>query len=149
MSARENFVSIEGNLVATPEIRQTPSGKSVTTITIAHNTRVNVDGQWKDGNVSYFDVVCWEALAENIGASFQKGDRLVVTGSLSQRSWVKEGTDTTVYKVEINAEMVSASLRFATTAINKTSYGRMEAPARMAVASTPSEAPADLEEAPF
>ena len=57
MSARENFVSLEGNLVADPEIRNTPSNKAVTTITIAQNSRRLVNGVWEDGDVSYFDIV--------------------------------------------------------------------------------------------
>ena len=153
MSARENFLSIEGNLVANPEVRFTPSGKAVTTITIAHNTRRLVDGAWEDGDVSYFDVVCWETLAENVGKSIVKGDRITVTGSLNQRSWVNEASGEKRYKVEINAEMVSPSLRFATTEIHKTSFGRMDAPAKLAVVDgrtfEPASAEPELEEAPF
>ena len=75
---------------------------------------------------------------------------MVVSGSLNQRHWVDTTTGKPRYKVEVNAEMVSASLRFATTEIHKTSFGRMDAPAKLGVSpeTVPEEAPA-LEEAPF
>ncbi len=58
-------------------------------------------------------MVCWRDLAENVALSLTKGTRVVVTGRLDQRSW--ETDDHTFRsKVEIVAEDVGASLRFAT-----------------------------------
>lgn len=127
MSARENFVSIEGNLVATPELRTTSKlGKSVSTITIAQSDRRLVDGQWVDGHTSYFDCVAWDRLAEHACRTLSKGDRVLITGALKQRSWdAADGTGKR-YKVEIAVDSVSVSLRFATASINKAAYGGID-----------------------
>jgi single-strand DNA-binding protein len=127
MSARENFVSIEGNLVTAPELRYTPSGKAVATITIATSERRLVDGQWVDGHTSYFDAVAWERLAEHACATLGKGDRVHISGALKQRSWEAADGSGTRYKVEIAADAVNVSLRFATATMQKASYGGMDA----------------------
>jgi len=134
MSARENFVSIEGNLVADPELRFTPSGVAVTTVTVATSERRLVDGSWVDGSTSYFDAAVWDRLAEQVTQSFHKGDRVVITGSLKQRSWEDKATGDKRYKVEIAADSVNASTRFATVTVHKSSFGGME-PDRVAAAS--------------
>lgn len=142
MSARENFVSVEGNLVSTPELRFTPTGKAVLTATVAQNTRRQVDGVWMDGHTSFFDVVCWEKLAENV-ATLHKGDRVTVIGSLTQRSWEDNETKATRYKVEIIADMVNVSLRFATVDISKVSF-RTDEPSTVAVAKVDAPVMEDL-----
>ncbi len=126
MSARENFVSIEGNLVADPVLRHTPSGKAVTTVTVATSERRLVKGEWVDGDTSYFDAVAWERLADNTCATFSKGDRVNITGALKQRSWDDKDTGLPRYKVEIAADAVNLSLRFATADIHKGSFGGMD-----------------------
>jgi single-strand DNA-binding protein len=41
---------------------------------------------WEEAT-SYLDVVCWRELAENVAESITKGDRIIVTGRLEQRTW--------------------------------------------------------------
>ena len=73
--------------------------------------------EWEE-SVSFFDVVCWRELAENVALSLTKGTRVVITGRLDQCSW--ETDDHTFRsKVEIVAEDIGASLRFATVDTNK------------------------------
>lgn len=117
MSARENFLSLEGNLVADPELRYSASGMPVMTITVAYSDRVQVKGEWVDGPTSYFDVVCFGSMAEHVSDSFRKGHRVCVVGALKQRTWVDKSTGEKRYKIEINAEMVSASVRFGAVAV--------------------------------
>ncbi len=63
-------------------------------------------------------MVCWRELAENVALTLTKGARVVVTGRLDQRSW--ETDDHTFRsKVEIVAEDIGASLRFATVDTHK------------------------------
>jgi single-strand DNA-binding protein len=67
---------------------------------------------------SYFDVVCWAQLAENAAQSLTRGTRVVVSGRLEQRSWEnQEGEKRS--KIEIVADEVAPSLRWATTSITK------------------------------
>ena len=60
--------------------------------------------QWEEA-VSYFDIVCWGQLAENVAESITKGTRLMVTGRLDQRTWETQEGDKRS-KVEIVADEV-------------------------------------------
>ena len=74
--------------------------------------------EWEE-STSFFDIVCWRDLAENVALSLVKGSRVVVTGRLEQRTWETEEGDRRS-RVELVAEDVGASLRFATAEITRT-----------------------------
>ena len=112
MANTQNSVHIEGNLVAEPELRYTPTGRAVANLTVAHNTRVHIDGEWRNGTTSFFDVVAWQTLAEAAADELGKGARVVVDGRLVQRSWEDRTTGKVRYKVEIVADSIAPSLRF-------------------------------------
>jgi single-strand DNA-binding protein len=116
--ARDNHVTITGNLTRDPEMRFTQSGSCVVNFGIATNQRwQDQSGEWQE-SVSFFDVVVWNDLAEHVGESVVKGSRVTVVGRLDQRSWeTDEGENR--YKVEITAEDVSISLMWATCEITK------------------------------
>lgn len=123
MAARENVVFLEGNLATDPELRHTNSGIPVTTLVLATNERTLVDGQWTDGPTSYFDCVVWNQMALHCTQSFTRGDRVQITGRLNQRSWDDKATGQRRYKIEIIADTVGASLRFATVTATKQAFG--------------------------
>jgi single-strand DNA-binding protein len=113
-----NTITIVGNLTRDPELRYTPSGQSNTRFGVAVNRRWQdrSSGEWQEAT-SFFDVVCWRELAENVSESLGKGSRVLVT-RLEQRTWeTKEGDKRNV--VEIIADEVGASLRFATAKVER------------------------------
>jgi CobQ-like glutamine amidotransferase family enzyme len=85
--AADNHTTIVGNLVDDPELRFTNTGIAVTNLRVAVTQRVQQDGQWRDGETSFFKVNVWRGQAENLADSLGKGDRGMVTGRLRQRSW--------------------------------------------------------------
>ena len=114
-----NTTTITGNLTREPEIRYTRDGQATTQLGVA------VNRSWLDRNTqewqestSFFDVTCWRELAENVALSLTKGMRVVVTGRLEQRTWETEEGDRRA-KVEITADEVGPSLRFATAEVHK------------------------------
>ena len=111
--------TITGNLTRDPEIRYTRDGQATTTLGVAVNRRwQNRDtNEWEE-STSFFDVVTWRDLAENVALSLTRGMRVVVTGRLEQRSWETDEGDRR-FKVEIVADEVGASLRFATVDVHK------------------------------
>lgn len=112
-----NTVSIVGNITRDPELRYTPNGASVTNFSLAWNRRYERNGQTVE-QVSFFDVTCWGSLAENVAASLGKGNRVVVSGELEQRSWdTQDGQKRS--KVEIKADDVAPSLRWASVEITR------------------------------
>ena len=112
MGARENVAHIEGNLATEPELRFTDGGMAVTTLVVAHSDRRQIDSQWTDGPVSYFDCAVFGKMAEHAVNSMHKGSRVAVDGQLRQRSWADRTTGEKVYKIEVVADLVSVPLRF-------------------------------------
>jgi single-strand DNA-binding protein len=111
--AADNHTTIIGNLVDDPELRFTNTGIAVANLRVAVTQRVQQDGQWRDGDTSFFKVNVWRGQAEHLADSLGKGDRVMVTGRLRQRSWeTPEGEKRSV--TELEAEEVGASLRWAT-----------------------------------
>jgi single-strand DNA-binding protein len=82
-----NSVNLIGRVGGEVELRHTPSGKSVAQLTLA------VDDGWGENKKTvWIGVTLWGATAELAAKALQKGDRLGVTGRLSQDEWEdKEG----------------------------------------------------------
>jgi single-strand DNA-binding protein len=116
--AADNQVTLIGNLVEDPEVRTTPSGATVASFRLAVTPRVREGGEWREGETSLFRVNVWRQQAENLAESLGKGARVVVVGRLRTRSWeTPQGDRRTV--VEVEADEVAASLKFATARLHK------------------------------
>jgi single-strand DNA-binding protein len=117
--ANGNNVTVIGNCTRDPELRFTPSGMAVATFGVAVNRRWQnrSTNEWEEA-VSFFDVTAWQQLAENVSESVQKGTRVVVAGRLDQRSWETQDGEKRS-KVEIVADEIAPSLRYATATIVK------------------------------
>jgi single-strand DNA-binding protein len=123
-----NTTTITGHLVQDPELRFTSTGAPITSFSVADNRRWQdrTTAEWQE-ITSYFDVVAWSDLAENVATSLKRGSRVTVTGRLEQRNWeTNEGHKRS--RVEIHALDVSASLRYATVEITKTNRGSIDNP---------------------
>ena len=114
-----NTVTVIGNLVEDPELRFTPSGVAMAKIRVAVNRR------WRDKNndwqedTSFFGGTVWRDAAENAAESLQKGARVIITGSLEQRSWeTTDGDRRSV--VELRIDELGPSLRWATASVTRT-----------------------------
>ncbi|MGH9077677.1 MAG: single-stranded DNA-binding protein [Acidimicrobiales bacterium] len=114
-----NNVSIVGNMTRDPELRFTSTGQATVSFGVAVNRRwQNRQSQEWEEATSFFDVVCWGTLAENVAQSLSRGSRVVVTGRLDQRSWETPDGDKRS-KVEVTADEVAPSLRWASVTISK------------------------------
>ena len=108
-----------GNVTRDPELRFTASGQATASFGLAvyrvwNDRQTNV----KKEAVSFFDIVCWQQMAENASESLSKGARVVVTGRLEQRSWeTPEGEKRS--KIEVVADEIGPSLRWATAQVQK------------------------------
>ena len=113
----DNTITLVGNLTRDPELRFTTGGKGVASFGIAVGRRYQVNGEWQE-QTSYFNIVAWGQLGENAAASLTKGMRVVVSGRLEQREYQnREGEKRTA--IEINADEVGPSLRWATASIER------------------------------
>lgn len=77
-----NKVILIGNLTADPELRQTQSGESVCSFSIAVNRRFA-----KNGECDFINIVAWRQTAEFVTRFFKKGQPILVCGQLQTRSW--------------------------------------------------------------
>jgi single-strand DNA-binding protein len=114
-----NSTTLSGNLTRDPEIRYTRDGQPNATFGLAVNRRWQTRGSdtWEEAT-SFFDIVCWRELAENVALSLVKGARVIVTGRLEQHSWETEAGERR-NRVELTADDVGPSLRFATAEISR------------------------------
>lgn len=167
--AMDNTVTLAGNVTRDPELRYTATSTAVATFGLAVNRRWQnrQTNEWEE-QVSFFDIVCWRQLGENVADSLTKGMRVVVAGRLDQRSWETDDGQKRS-KVEVTADEVAASLKWATVEVERNEKsegynsggdgGGGSRPARSAPAargrreSVPSAQPApsgfDPEEEPF
>lgn len=83
-----NKVILCGRLCAEPELKQTPSGVSVLSFSLAVNRRYQSKGDTQTGpQADFISIVAWRQTAEFIARYFHKGSAICVTGSIQTRSW--------------------------------------------------------------
>jgi single-strand DNA-binding protein len=87
MSRGLNKVMIIGRLGRDPEMRYTPSGRPVTTFTIATSRTWNTSDGERHTETEWFNVVAWGNLAEICKQYLVKGQQIYVEGRLQSRQW--------------------------------------------------------------
>jgi single-strand DNA-binding protein len=105
MARSLNQAFLMGNLTRDPELRQTPSGQSVCSFSLALNRAYkDQSGEWQEAT-DYIDIVAWGPLAERVAQYLTKGRRCLVQGRLQSRSWEQDGQKRS--KVEVLANDVT------------------------------------------
>lgn len=79
-----NKAVLGGRLTADPELKQTPSGVSVCSFSIAVNRKTSKD---QEQQTDFINCVAWRQVAEFINNYFKKGSSICITGSIQVRSW--------------------------------------------------------------
>ncbi len=101
MAKAINQVILMGRLTRDPEMRTTPSGKNVTSFSLA------VDRQGSDDTADFFDITAWEKLGELVNQYLSKGRRCLVQGRLRQESWDDKETGKKRSRVAVVASDVT------------------------------------------
>lgn len=82
-----NRVTLIGNLTRDPELRNTPNGKAVASMSIATN-RFWTDAQGqKQKEAEFHNIVMWSKLAEIASQYLHRGSKVYVEGRLQTREW--------------------------------------------------------------
>ena len=101
-----NKVMIIGRLGRDPELRYTPSGRAVSTFTVATSRSWNTSNGERRTETEWFNVVAWGSLAEICNQLLRKGTQVYIEGRLHTRRWEDEN-GVRHYRTEIVAnEMV-------------------------------------------
>ena len=98
-----NKVILIGNLTATPELKQTTSGISVCSFSIAVNRKFAKEGEQ---SCDFITIQTWRQTAEFVSRYFKKGKPIFVWGQLQVRTWT-DNQGNKRYATEVVAEDVS------------------------------------------
>ena len=100
-----NKVILVGNMTADPELKQTPSGVSVCSFSIAVNRRFAKSEQAQQ-TVDFINIVAWRQQAEFVSRYFKKGNPILICGQLQTRNWT-DAQGQKRYATEVYAEEVT------------------------------------------
>ena len=98
-----NSLTIVGRLAFDIEVRFSPSGDAVASGRIADTPRRKNQqtGEWEDGETLWLSFSLWGKKAEALADAAKKGDLVLVTGTLTQRTFEgKHGEQRTVIEVK-------------------------------------------------
>lgn len=113
----DNTITLIGNLTREPELKYSNNGNAYARAGIAVNRRKKQGDDWVD-DVSFFDISILGSLAENAATSLSKGDRVILTGRLEQRTVEQEDGTNRSY-VGVVVDEIGPALRWATASIIK------------------------------
>ncbi|WP_283137832.1 single-stranded DNA-binding protein [Rhizohabitans arisaemae] len=115
----ETYITVVGNVTATPKIAEVANGVHVLTLRVASTPR-KFDRQtesWKDGNTVYLNVRCWRQLADHVHQSVRVGQRIIAHGRLNVRSF--EDGRTRRVSIELEAVALGHDLRWGVSTFSK------------------------------
>lgn len=93
-----NNTVLMGRLTATPELKTTQNGTSVTSFTVAVERSYAPQGQ--ERQTDFINVVAWRQTAEFVSRYFQKGNMIAVQGSIQTRKYEdRDGNKRTAFEV--------------------------------------------------
>jgi single-strand DNA-binding protein len=99
-----NKVILIGNMTADPELKQTQTGTSVCSFSIAVNRRFSKNEQGQ--TVDFINIVAWRQSADFVCRYFKKGNPILVCGQLQTGTWTyNQGQKR--YATEVVADEVS------------------------------------------
>ncbi len=105
MSRGLNKVMIIGNLGRDPEMRFTPSGRPVTSFSVAVSRSWNAPDGDRREETEWFNVIAWGNLAETCKQYLSKGRQVYLEGRLQTRRWQdSEG------KKQVSTELVAQEM---------------------------------------
>jgi single-strand DNA-binding protein len=110
-----NKVFLIGRLTKDPDVRSTPSGQTVATISMATNRAWTSQSGQKQDATEYHTIIAWGRLAEICSQYLKRGGLAMFEGRLQTSSWDDKTTGAKRYKTEIVAESMQLGPRPAST----------------------------------
>jgi len=91
-----NQIIIEGNLGADPEMKMFKE-ETLATFSLAHTPRTKVNGQYEDGDTTWFRVTFWNSKSDAVLENLKKGDRVMVIGKLTQSTYTNKSGEVKIH----------------------------------------------------
>jgi single-strand DNA-binding protein len=89
-----NNIQIAGRLTRDPEVKQIPTGTTLTQFGVAVN-----DGYGDKQKTYFFNVKMWGDVGERVANEVKKGYPVIVDGKMTIESWDKDGQTVTVPQI--------------------------------------------------
>ncbi|MAG39344.1 single-stranded DNA-binding protein [Candidatus Pacearchaeota archaeon] len=97
-----NLVIVSGNLTRDPELRYTPQGTAVCSLSLAVNNTYG-SGEERKQDTTFIEIITWKNLAESCNQYLTKGKPIYVEGRLKQDTWENtEGQKRSKIKIVAN-----------------------------------------------
>lgn len=120
-----NKVIIGGRLTADPELKQTQTGASVATFSVAVNRKYSTGASKQESN--FFHITAWGQTAEHVSRYFHKGSSICIVGSLQNSTWTNQKGEKQ-YRTDIVADEVMFVDSKGDSAPPQSSYGQQTVP---------------------
>jgi single-strand DNA-binding protein len=98
-----NEVNLLGRATRDAELKNTPDGTAVATVSIATGKKFKRENETVE-QTQFHNIVFWKKLAEIAGQYLTKGKRVYIKGELVTRSWEDKETGKKMYRTEIVAK---------------------------------------------
>jgi len=107
-------ITLTGLVATNPRHIVTNEGLGITSFRLASNQRRfdRAQNAWLDGDTNWYTVTAFRQLATNAAASIEKGQRILVTGTVRIRDW--ESGDSRGTSIEIDADSIGHDLTYGT-----------------------------------
>jgi len=112
-------ITLTGLVATTPRHIVTSEGLGITSFRLASNQRRfdRAQNAWVDGDTNWYTVTAFRQLATNAAASIEKGQRILVTGTVRIRDW--ESGEKSGTTIEIEADSIGHDLTYGTAAFKR------------------------------
>lgn len=107
-------ITLIGRLVRDPELRFTPGGAAVTSLSIVTSDRYkDKNDEWQENNTVFWDCTAWRDLAERIAeAGLVKGDAVIGVGKTSTDEWEDRKTGDKRSKIKVTLDAFGPDTRW-------------------------------------
>lgn len=114
------LITTTGLIATTPRHLVTQDGLPITSFRLASSQRRfdRNQNKWVDGETNWFTVTAFRQLAINMAGSFNKGERVIITGKLRIRDW--DNGERAGTSVEIEAESAGHDISWGSSVFTRT-----------------------------
>ncbi|MFC0581545.1 single-stranded DNA-binding protein [Micrococcoides hystricis] len=116
-------ITLRGFVATDVTERTTNTNTSIATFRVGcSDRRFNQESkEWETTYTNWYTINCFRNLANHVAYSIRKGQPVIITGRLKQKSWqTKDGDPRTTW--EVDAEAVGHDLVFGSTSFERTTY---------------------------
>lgn len=113
-------ITVTGLIATTPRHLVTQDGLPITSFRLASSTRRfdRNQNKWVDGETNWYTITAFQQLAINMAGSFNKGERVIITGKLRIRDW--DNGERAGTSVEVEASSAGHDISWGSSVFTRT-----------------------------